>query len=956
MRKEDQPQLINETAAVYAPDPEKEKIRAEYRAKLAEKLKDPEFRKIEGFPIGTDEAILALSDPPYYTACPNPFIEEWLKEHGKSFDPETDDYHRKPFAADVSEGKNHPIYNAHSYHTKVPHRAIMRYILHYTEPGDVVYDGFCGTGMTGVAAQLCGDRTEVEALGYKVGGDGNIWELESWEANQAIEAKRTNPHPHLVEPKPFSKLGARSAVLNDLAPVATFIATNYNNPIDAAAFAVEASQILADVQADCGWMYATLHREMDKWTDEEWATALKQCAAGISQANSASGAREYVAGLSASGFTLGSLNSVVWSDVFVCPNCSSDVVFWIAAVDSAEGKVLEEFPCPSCNAVLAKSKCERRYAVFFDDAIGETIKQAIQVPVLATYVVGKKRFSRPVDSFDEAVVSLIARLPVLGRFPRERMPFGQETRRNDPAGISHVHHFYTRRNLQTLAAFNAKLQGTCQLNRLGRWQFDSLVIRQSKLSRLLVSYFFHGGGGWIGGPLSGTLYIPSFSIEVQPFETWENRVQKTKALEFPKRCGSAIVQTCSATVALKPESLDYMFVDPPFGGNLNYSELSYLWEAWLEVVTDNKPEAITSSVQRKGLPEYQSLMQRCFAQFHKSLKPGRWMTVEFHNSANAVWNSIQEALERVGFIVADVRVLDKGQYSFKQVNSSGATKKDLVISCYKPTARFIEQFERDKGTPEGVREFIEQHLEMLPVAPTTSTGSLESLAERTLGVLFDRMIAYHLVRGARIPLSASEFRVMLEELCYERDGMYFLPSQVVRYDALKSRGIEVEQLSIFVRDEKSAVQWVRNELDRSPQTLGELTPKFMQASQDWGTHEVMPELKDLLHQYFIREDDENWVVPDPDNEKHLEEVRRKAMLREFQEYVRRTGQLKLFRTEAVLAGFAHCWDSKQYDVIVGVCEKIPPKVLQEIQDLVMYCDIAKERVPQKITQFEFKWE
>jgi DNA modification methylase len=129
-----------------------EKRRKYFLKKLREKLKDPEFRKIEGFPIGKDEDILALSDPPYYTACPNPFIQDFIKHYGKLYDPATDDYRREPFAADVSEGKNDPIYNAHSYHTKVPHKAIMRYILHYTEPGDVVFDGFCGTGMTGVAA------------------------------------------------------------------------------------------------------------------------------------------------------------------------------------------------------------------------------------------------------------------------------------------------------------------------------------------------------------------------------------------------------------------------------------------------------------------------------------------------------------------------------------------------------------------------------------------------------------------------------------------------------------------------------------------------------------------------------------------------------------------------------------------------------------------------------------
>ncbi|WP_328984037.1 DNA methyltransferase [Thiorhodovibrio winogradskyi] len=92
-------------------------------------------------------------------------------------DPEP--YHCEPFAADVSEGKNDPIYNAHSYHTKVPHKTIMRYILHYTHAGDIVFDGFCGTGMTAVAAQMCGDREVVMSLGYQVKPDGTILQEET---------------------------------------------------------------------------------------------------------------------------------------------------------------------------------------------------------------------------------------------------------------------------------------------------------------------------------------------------------------------------------------------------------------------------------------------------------------------------------------------------------------------------------------------------------------------------------------------------------------------------------------------------------------------------------------------------------------------------------------------------------------------------------------------------------
>lgn len=174
---------------------ENDEARREYfLEKLREKLKDPEFRKIEGFPIGEDEDILALSDPPYYTACPNPFIVDLIKHCGRPYDPD-ETYSREPFAADVSEGKNDPIYNVHSYHTKVPHKALMRYILHYTKPGDVVFDGFCGTGMTGVAAQLCGNADAVRELGYQVRKNGAILNSDGSD---------------------FSELGIRKAICSDL--------------------------------------------------------------------------------------------------------------------------------------------------------------------------------------------------------------------------------------------------------------------------------------------------------------------------------------------------------------------------------------------------------------------------------------------------------------------------------------------------------------------------------------------------------------------------------------------------------------------------------------------------------------------------------------------------------------------------------------------------------------------
>ncbi|MBV6489841.1 MAG: hypothetical protein CNCCGFBP_00215 [Fimbriimonadaceae bacterium] len=910
---------------------ERQRVREEYRAKLAEKLKDPEFRKIEGFPIGTDEAILALSDPPYYTACPNPFIEEWLKEHGKPFDPDTDDYHREPFAADVSEGKNDPIYNAHSYHTKVPHRALVHYILHYTEPGEIVLDAFAGTGMTGVAAAACGDETTLKSLGYSIDSNGSI----------------TSPS----DSRALSQ-GVRFALLQDLSPIATSIASVFNSRIETERIKTEAKAILSRIEMDLGWMYSTIHNG-----SSEIAVAL---ANSIAAATSIDALRSALLGVSQraeSPVTLGRINFIVWSDVYVCSHCGSEIVYWDAAIDKSGGEVQDSFCCPACQSTNTKTTSEKSMATLFDQHLGIPVSRSKQVPVLITYTVGKKRIEKRADAADVALAQAFERLSPSAWYPTLPMmhlgeKWGDSWRSGYHRGVTHSHHFFMPRTLHALSIIWERLQS---LGAPGRFLFTSTLPWTTRQNRLLISNYFKKRGGVIGQTLAGTLYLSSIAVETNPINRFELRC--TSAF-FTSGQDNSVVSTQSATrlQSVGNSSIDYVFTDPPFGGNLMYSELNFVWESWLGVTTNIEREAITNASQGKGVAEYQLLMTRCFAEYFRVLKPGRWMTVEFHNSANAVWNAIQEAIETAGFIVADIRILTKEHNTFKQVNNATAVKQDLAISCYRPHSGFEERFRVHAGQVQGVLDFVHEHLGMLPVVPRSSSGSILPVAERSKYLLFDRMVAYHLRLGHRVPVSASEFYALLDAQLFERDGMYFTAEQVSRYDLVKSQGVEVEQLSIFVRDEKSAVQWVRNELEKEPHTLGELTPKFMQASQDWGQHEVMPELRDLLQQYFIREGDETWVVPNPDNEKHLEEVRRKAMLREFQEYVRRKGQLKLFRTEALLAGFAHCWDSKQYDVIVGVCEKIPPKVLQEIQDLVMFYDIAKERAPEKVTQFEFKWE
>lgn len=930
-----QPNLgLEETGTNPTADAERDRVRAEYRARLAAKLEDPEFRRIEGFPIGTDEAILALSDPPYYTACPNPFVKEWFAAHGTSYDPQTDDYHREPFAADVSEGRGDPVYTAHSYHTKVPHKAIMRYVLHYTEPGALIYDGFCGTGMTGVAALMCGDRPQVESLGYRVTADGTILD----ERGHA-----------------FSKLGARKAILNDLSPAATFISYNYNSPVDAAEFETQAKGLLSRVERECAWIYSTPHEATDA-TVESLAEAVNRC----QTLDELKEVCQRV--LEQSGTRAGRINYVLWSDVFTCPSCGDEIVFWDAAVDIEAGAVRDLFTCPSCRAETSKRRCSRASSTAFDPALGKAITQAKQVPVLLNYTVGKRRVERRPNAFDVALTEKLAGVTLHEWFPSEEMPDGYNTEQPRRShGITHTHHFFTPRNLWVLAvAFSEAGQIDC--NALGRCVVADVMPRSSRMHKIAVTRLGgpkKGVGGATAGIVSGTLYVPSNSVEMSVVDQLRERIRAVvracRTTRHTDRSNRIFTASTSDNAVLPPSSLDYAFTDPPFGGNLMYSELNFVLESWLRVRTNNADEAITNETQKKRLAEYQEIMTRCFFQYFRALKPGRWLTVEFHNSQNAVWNAIQEGLQRAGFVVADVRIIDKQQGTFKQVTTSGAVKQDLIISCYKPRRDFEERFQRLQGQPEGVTEFVRQHLDMLPVVPVNKAGRLEPVAERTRFVLFDRMVAYHLQQGARIPSSAAEFYKLLEEQFLERDEMYFLPDQAARYDALKARGLETEQFSLFVRDEKSAVQWVRARLTEKPQTLGDLTPAFMQELREWPAHEPRPELRDRLREYFI-EDGGIWRVPDPDNELDLEALRKAALLKLFREYTAVKGPLKTFRTEAVVEGFRYCWETKQYGIVVQVCEKIPAKVLQEVHDLVQFYDIAKDLAPQRVEQLEFTWE
>jgi len=813
-----------------------------------------EGRHIEGFPVGEDEDIYKLSDPPYYTAYPNPHIKEFIEKFGKPYDEKKDTYHREPFVGDVREGKNDPIYNAHPFHTKVPHKAIMKFIEHYSRPGDIVFDGFCGSGMTGIAGKIMG----------------------------------------------------RHAILCDISPVTTFIAYNYNLPPNASLFEKHARSILKEVDAESGWMYRTWHPK---------SNALNRVDCQI--------------------------NYTVWSDVFNCPYCQQQIIFYDVAFDKASGRVMKRFHCPSCQAQVSKRELSRVTENIFDKTLGIELKMARQVPVIINYTVSGKRCEKMPDKDDLALIQSIEEAELPYWYPALRMPEGYNTRQPKVShGFAYVHHFYTRRNLWVLASIWDKLRRSPDdLEPFLRFTFEQLILGMSKLARYVPTHYSQ-----VNQFLSGTLYVASQVVEVTPRYILEGKISRLSSMlkkyfEFSKRVGHVLISTQSATDLsnIPVSSVDYIFTDPPFGGNLMYSELNFPYESWLKVFTNPEQEAIINATQQKGLPEYRALMLASFREMHRILKPNRWITVEFHNSRADVWNAIQESLAKAGFVIAQVAILDKKQGTFKQVTAAGAVKNDLIINAYKPKESFAKAFLEKAGYGlEGI--FIEQHLEKLPI---------DQNIERAEQMLYSKMLAYYIQHGFEISMNAKQFYSMLRARFEERDGYWFLDNQADVYEERRKRvSLALEQATLFISDERSAIQWL-NWFLSEPKGYDEIYPEFVQVLTT--TADKIPELKELLEENFVSIDGK-YRRPQALEKEEIKDRRNGRLLKEFEGYLEKTmngKRLESVRKEAILAGFILCYQQKRFQDILTVSKRLPRPIVESSTEIFDLIDVAETKIGQK---------
>jgi 16S rRNA G966 N2-methylase RsmD len=445
------------------------------------------------------------------------------------------------------------------------------------------------------------------------------------------------------------KWGARTAHLCEIGTLGSFVSATLCTPPEPHEFEAAVEAFCSQAEDKLGWLY---------------------------QASDTSGRP-------------GSLRHAIWSDVLVCPHCKSEVSLWDASVKTKPLVMEASFHCKSCHRLLSVKDCERATATQVD-AFGH--KQLTKKRVLARVhgSTGSSKWQRPPTVDDYELLEKIAKLKPPESAPCANIEWGDLHRAGYHIGIEKLHHFYTHRNfiamatlLELASTFPPRVRDALRLLVLSYNSSHSTlmtrVVRKKSQNDFVLT-----------GSQTGVLYISGLPVE-KNILAGVRRKSKAFIDSFNLLHGShskVIVHNASSeSLPLETGSVDYIFTDPPFGGNIPYAELNQINELWLGRTTDRSREVIMSRAQAKGVAEYGAMMATVFSEMFRVLKHDGAATVVFHSAHAEVWRALSQAYASAGFAVQATSVLDKIQASFKQVVSTVSVKGDPMLLLSKQGAK-----------------------------------------------------------------------------------------------------------------------------------------------------------------------------------------------------------------------------------------------------------------------------
>lgn len=510
--------------------------------------------------------------------------------------------------------------------------------------------------------------------------------------------------------------GPRRAVLYELGVLGAFISKTMCKPPPATDFDKAAKQLIDMAQTSVGWMY---------------------------QAEDPNG-------------LVGKIRHTIWSDVLICPECENESLYSDVAVKRNPLRFIDKFVCPHCRKETSLGQVERATENVIDPLAKRNITVKKRKPAIVYGQTNGKNWQRKATEEDTTNLKQIARKPIPKCVPLVRMEWGDLHRNGYHKGISHVHHFYTPRNLLAIAKlwesidrFEPSIQDALRLLVLSYNASHSTLMTRVVAKKDQADFV-------LTGAQTGILYISSLPVEKNIFEGLRRKAKVLREAFAAVSDSNSEVQVFNASstkLQLADNTVDYVFTDPPFGDYIPYAELSQINEAWLGTATRRTDEIIVSPAQGKDVSDYARLMGSVFAEIKRVLKDEGKATVVFHSAKAAVWRALAEAYTRAGLVVKASSVLDKLQVSFKQVVSSVSVKGDPLLLLAKEQCPPVELSLRADGSEPLMKEVLGR-----------AALEIEESKERTAERLYSRYVSRCLETGIPVTMNAASFYDQVREV------------------------------------------------------------------------------------------------------------------------------------------------------------------------------------------------
>lgn len=265
--------------------------------------------------------------------------------------------------------------------------------------------------------------------------------------------------------------------------------------------------------------------------------------------------------------------------------------------------------------------------------------------------------------------------------------------------------FFTARNFSILAAC-ADLAHACQDEELRRGLLLLITGTSAQASRLIASRgrLASGGQAWT---IPG-FWVPPIHLESNPFIHLRARAKKMEqALEEirEERRAEGRVHQVSALLGMresskKSEKFDLIFLDPPYGDSVAFTEFSAIWNAFLKRQV-NYHEDISVSDRSESpfsMTEYEEALRELSAALRESITESGKVLVTFNNHDLRAWRALVAALQAAGFSASFVRYHDPAVVSAKSQKAlSGSYVGDFYVVFAPGTSpvRKLEQFRGD---------------------------------------------------------------------------------------------------------------------------------------------------------------------------------------------------------------------------------------------------------------------